>query len=117
MSVCRAAAADETRLLGNQFNVIPVANPPRRRQRQHGFVYCGGSPSFFAPILTPEPRLRGQNISSRGHNTCQSRLKNLLDALRISRCQSIFGAKNPLSPIGGIVVRFNLFDFGCKSGA
>jgi hypothetical protein len=28
MSVCRAAAADQTRLIGNQSNVIPVANPP-----------------------------------------------------------------------------------------
>ena len=29
MSIRRAAAADETRLLGNQLNVIPVANPAR----------------------------------------------------------------------------------------
>jgi hypothetical protein len=52
MSVCWAATANYARLFGNQSNVIPVANPPRRRQRQHGFVYCGGSAPLFALTLT-----------------------------------------------------------------
>jgi hypothetical protein len=112
MSVCRAATADETRLLGNQSNVIPVAKPPRRRQRQHAFVYCGGSPSLFAPILTGEPRFRGQAVCSPAHNTRQPRLESLLDALGVGRGQSIFGAKNPMSPICSFLVRLNLIDFG-----
>jgi len=114
MSICRAAAADETRLLGNPSNVIPVANPPRRRQRQHTLVYCSGSQSLFAPILTWEPRFRGQAVCSPAHHTRQPRLESLLDALGIGRGQSIFGTKNPMSPICSFLVRLNPFDFGCE---
>jgi hypothetical protein len=92
--------------------VIPVANPPRRRQRQHAFVYCGGSQSLFAPILTRKPRLRGEAICSLGHNIRQPRLEGLLHALGIGGGQSIFGAKNPMSPICSFLVRLNLSDFG-----
>src|SRR5262249_3034852 len=113
MSICRAAAADETRLLGNQSNVIPVANPPRRRQRQHTLVYCGGSPLLFASILTWEPRFRGQAVCSLAHNTRQPCPESLLDALGIGVGQRIFGTKNAMSPICGFLVRLNLFDFGC----
>jgi hypothetical protein len=112
MSICWAAAADETRLLGNQSNVIPVANPPRRRQRQHTLVYCSGSQSLFAPILTWEPRFRGQAVCSPAHHTRQPRLESLLDALGIGGGQSIFGAKNPMSPICSFLVRLNPLDFG-----
>jgi hypothetical protein len=47
MSVCRAAAADETRLLGNQSNVLPIANPPRRRQRQHALSIAAPQRRFL----------------------------------------------------------------------
>jgi hypothetical protein len=94
--------------------VIPVANPPRCRQRQHAFVYCGGSQSHFAPILTPELRFREQAICSLSHNTRQLLLESLLDALGIGRGQSIFGAKNPVSPICSFLVRLNPFDFRCE---
>src|SRR6516164_7900646 len=112
MSVCWAATTDETRLPGNQSNVIAVANPPRRRQRQHAFVYCGGSQSLFAPILTGEPRFRGQAVCSLAHNTRQPCLESLLHSLSIGRGQSIFGAKNAMSPFCGLLVRLNPFDFG-----
>jgi hypothetical protein len=112
MSVCRAAAADKTRLLGNQSYVIAVANPPRCRQRQHAFVYWGCSPSLCAPTLIREPRFRGEAICSLGHNTRQSRLESLLDAPGIRRYQSIFGATTPVSPICSFLVRLNLSDFG-----
>ena len=114
MSICRAAAADETRLLGNQSNVIPVANPPVRRQRQHALVYCGSSQLLFARILTREPRFRGQVVCSPAHNIRQPCPESLLDALSIGRSQSIFGAKNPMSPICGFLVRLNPYDFGCE---
>jgi hypothetical protein len=48
MRIRRAAAADQTRLLGNQFNVIAIANPARRRQRQHCFIYDSDPPLSFA---------------------------------------------------------------------
>jgi hypothetical protein len=91
--------------------VIPVANPPRRRQQQHALVYCGSSPSLFASILTREPRFRGQAVCSPAHNTRQPCLEGLLEALGIGRAQSIFGAKNPMSPIRSFLVRLNPFDF------
>jgi hypothetical protein len=94
--------------------VLPVANPPRRRQRQHALVYCGGSQSLFAPILTRKPRFRRQAICSLGHNIRQPRLEGLLDALGIRRGQSSFGTKNPMSPICSFLVRLNPFDFRCE---
>jgi hypothetical protein len=112
MSVCRAAAADKTRLLGNRAYVIPVANPPRGRQRQHAFVYRGCSTPLFAPKLTREPRFAGKTICSLGHNTRQPSLESLLDAPGIRRYQSIFGATTPVSPICSFLVRLNLSDFG-----
>jgi hypothetical protein len=94
--------------------VIPVANSPRRRQQQHALVYCGGSQSLFAPILTREPRFRGQAVCGPAHNTRQPCLESLLDALGIGRGQSIFGAKNSMSPICSFLVRLNPFDFSCE---
>jgi hypothetical protein len=41
-------------------------------------------------------------------------LESLLDALGIGRGQSIFGAKNPMSPICSFLVRLNPFDFRCE---
>jgi hypothetical protein len=55
MGVCRPAAADETRLLGDRSNVISVANPARRWQRQHAFIHNSNSPPFLAPIRTAKP--------------------------------------------------------------
>ena len=67
---------------------------------------------LFAPMLSLEPRFRGQAISSLGHNTRQLRLESPLDALGIGRGQGIFSAKNPVSPICSFLVRLNPFDFG-----
>jgi hypothetical protein len=41
-------------------------------------------------------------------------LESLLDALGIGPGQSIFGAKNPVSPICSLLVRLNPFDFSCE---
>jgi hypothetical protein len=46
--------------------------------------------------------------------TRQLRLESLLDALSVGRGQSIFGAKNPVSPICGFLVRLNPLDFSCE---
>jgi hypothetical protein len=37
MGVRGSAAANQARLLGNEPDVIPVANPARLRQRQHAY--------------------------------------------------------------------------------
>ena len=38
MSISGTATANQARLLGNGFDVLPVANTPRRRQSEHGFI-------------------------------------------------------------------------------
>ena len=91
MGVRRPAAADQTRLLGNQFNMIPVANPARCRQRERALIYSSGPPLLSVAIPTRELRpgfLRHVLIScSLGHNIRQPRLKSLLDAaLSAWRC-------------------------------
>jgi hypothetical protein len=48
VGICRASAADETSLLGDGFNMLPVANASRCWQRQHAFIDNSGSPSFPA---------------------------------------------------------------------
>jgi hypothetical protein len=90
----------------------PDANSPRRRQRQHAFVYRDHSSSLFAPILMRELQFSGRAICSPGRNTRQPRLESLLDAFSIGRRQTIFGAENPVSPICRFPVRLNLSDFG-----
>src|SRR5262245_61966468 len=39
MSIGRTAAADQAWLLGNGFDVVSVANPARRWQCEHSFIY------------------------------------------------------------------------------
>jgi hypothetical protein len=51
---------------------------------------------------------------SLGHNTRQSRLESLFDALGIGRGQSVFGGKHPLSPIHSILGRVEVLQFGCQ---
>ena len=38
MGIGGTATANQARLLGNGFDVLPVANTPRRRQSEHGFI-------------------------------------------------------------------------------
>ena len=66
VGIGRAAAADQTRLLGNRFDMLPVANPTRRRQCQYAFVDSGGS----APLLA---------------STGLTRLSSLRRAVRLQR--------------------------------
>jgi hypothetical protein len=116
MGVRWLAAADQARLLGNQSNVVTVANPAWHRQREHALIYRSGSPPIFALIRTREPRpgfLRHGPIScSLKHKTLQPRTKSLLDALGIRRGQSVFGGKYLLSPICSILRRVKVLQFG-----
>ena len=61
MGIRGAAAANQTRLLGNIFNVIPVTNPARRWQRQHALINNSGPPLFFASIQ--RRCTRGRSVS------------------------------------------------------
>ena len=43
VSIRRTPAADQARLLGYRFDMLPVANPTRRRQCQYALVDRGAS--------------------------------------------------------------------------
>ena len=56
MSIRRPAAADQARLLGNQFNMLAVANPARCRQRRVRFCLQQWLRAAFASIRTRSRR-------------------------------------------------------------
>ena len=112
MGVRWPAAADQTRLLGNQANVITVTNPARRRQREHALIYNSGCPTLSAPIRTPQSRPRFSRIWRVGRNICQLGLESLLDVLGIACSQSVFVGKYPLSPICSILGRVKVLQSG-----
>ena len=49
MGICGASTANETRLLGDRFDMLAIANAPRRCQPQHAFINNLGS-SFPASL-------------------------------------------------------------------
>src|SRR5215472_2846021 len=112
VGVCWPAAADQTRLLGNQSNVITVTNPAWRRQREHALIYNSARPTLSAPIRTPQSRPRFSRIWKIGCNICQLGLESLLDVLGIACSQSVFGGKYLLSPIGSILGRVKVLPSG-----
>jgi hypothetical protein len=48
MGIRRAAAANQARLLGNRFNVVPIANATRRWKYQGALV-----DPFLRPLRSP----------------------------------------------------------------
>jgi hypothetical protein len=70
MGIGGTAAADKARLLGNRFNMLPVANPARRRQGQYGLVdNSSRSPPFSSMVLSFVRDLR--SIRSAGSDVSQ----------------------------------------------
>jgi hypothetical protein len=116
MGVRRPAPTEQARLLGNQSDVIAVANPAWCRQREHALIYGSGFPPLSAVIRTRQNRprfLRYKLIIWRlGRNIRQLGLESLLDALGIGRGQSVFGGKHPLRPICSILGRVKVLQFG-----
>ncbi len=116
MGICRLTAADEAWLLGHQSHVIAVANPARRRQCQHAFIcHRGLSPCSIRMRKWRFSVLQHQGtICSIDRKNRQSRLESLLNALSIGCGQSVFGAKNLLSPVGRSLGRRNLLEIDQK---
>ena len=108
--------ADQAWLLGNRFDMLPVPNAPRRRQCQYGLVDNGRlSPLFSSRRLmmirvVPAMRL----IYRLARKACQLGFERLLDALGIGWSQAVFGAEHPMSPIGRLLGRTNVREFGRK---
>jgi hypothetical protein len=102
--ICRASAANEASLLGDRLDMLAVANSARRSQCQPAFVDDHG-PSFPASFgQTVFGFLRSfRGVCGKGRDF---QVEGLLNVLGIGRRQSVFGAKDPLSPtcsfIGGV---------------
>src|ERR1700746_1963761 len=65
MCVCRAPTADQARLFGDRFDMVPVANPARHRQGQNRFVdgsllLIANSPLPCRPFRIGRFRTRGR---------------------------------------------------------
>src|SRR5713101_4721083 len=99
VSVSGTPAADQARLLGNRFDVVPIANPTRRWQRQYAFIDNRNSLPLFASTS-----MRGWGFRflckgstcSVGCNARQPRLESQLHALSIACSQTIFGANSAM---------------------
>ena len=107
MGIGGTAAADKARLLGNRFNMLPVANPARRRQSQYGLVdNSSRSPPFSSMRRTVLSFVRDlRSIRSAGSDVSQPIFEHLLNARGVGCRQGIFGAKNSVSPIRSVVSR------------
>jgi hypothetical protein len=96
VSIGRASAADKARLLGDRSDMLPVANATRRRKRQHAFVDNSGSASFRQSIFRFVRNVPfAYGVCGNGSDL---RLKCLLNVLGIGCSQTVFVAKNPMSP-------------------
>jgi hypothetical protein len=69
--------ADETRLLSNRFDMLPIANAAWRRQGQHGFI-DRGSPSPLASSWIRKCRF-GRITYRLGLDAGQARLEGLFN--------------------------------------
>src|SRR5262245_31078472 len=105
VSIRRASATNQARLLGNRFDVITVANASQRRQRQHGLVDHGRSSSSFwptplSPLLSvPTSRLL---FRLRAKNR-QLGMERLLNMFGVGCGQTVFSAKNPMRPVSRVL--------------
>ena len=115
MGVRRSSATEQTGLLGNRFDVVPVTDSgaaPERRARSYRLPWTAA-----ASLLRPNP---GGMLSAVGqippgvglHDLCsigcqgrQSRLKGLLDALGICCRKSVLFHQAPVRPDCGVLIR------------
>jgi hypothetical protein len=103
MSIRRAATADEARLLGNRFDMIPVANATRCWERECALIYHRAAAPAFGSIWTADRRLNLRWGLHRIPKARQPLLESLLYAFGINCGQTVFGAHNPMCPICGFL--------------
>jgi hypothetical protein len=104
VGISRAPAANKAWLLGNRFDVLPIANPTRHWERQDAFVnYTGSAPLYWHRWASKRRLnlLHPQSIAGVAPKACQPRLKCCPNTRGICCSESVFGAKNPMSPTCG----------------
>jgi hypothetical protein len=106
MGIRRAAAADEARLLGNRFDMFPIANPTRCGQSQHGLInnsrlppthFCSMCPMFLVLVRNGWFVFR---FALKSRQLVSERQLNVRD---VGSSEGAFDTKNPMSPIRGVV--------------
>jgi hypothetical protein len=84
MSIRGASTANKTWQLSDRSNVLPIADPTRRWERQDAFVNDSGCAPFFASHRTLGRGLDRRPINGVGYKVCQPRLESHLNARGIS---------------------------------
>jgi hypothetical protein len=122
-------ATDQARLLGNEPDVIAVADPPWLGESKHALVNSFGAPlPSAAEVNARRPWLQAQRSCcpvSQFRRRCwlsvicgerrQSRSKRVLDALGVCRQQSILFAQAAVCPCRGIITRAEFIEFRDES--
>jgi hypothetical protein len=105
MGIRGAPPTNKAWLLGNRFDMLPIANSTRRWEGQDAFVNNSGCAALFGSHQTRGSALYRRSINRIDCEVCQPRPEGCLDALGVGYRQSVFVAKNPMSPTGGFIGR------------
>ena len=107
MCVRWQTAANQTRLLGNRFDVVPIANSPRLRSRQCSLVDPHGLQRLLCRTWVDPVRSRwlGKHICGMGGKPCQSRFEGFLAALSLCRRHTVLGAQVSVCPTRRVITR------------
>ena len=97
--------------------MVPVANPARLRQGQHGFVNRPRprTASSLVPIIRAgrwRYGLLGLLVRTRGRKRRQLGPKSLLHALGVRHRQVILLAQGPVRPNCRVIANAKVFEFG-----
>src|SRR5262245_37114741 len=98
VGVGRAATANQARLLGHRFDMLPIANATRRREGQHSLVntYL----RFLAALTGPRPL--NQILLSSWNKICELCLECLLNLFSVGCSECVFIRDNLTSPGRGV---------------
>ena len=118
VGICRASATDETRLLGDKFDVIAISNTPRLRvhedclvnrlPRRPSFPAAGVLGTGWMCILL---ELRDPSFGAVNGKARKLGPKRLLNMLGVGRIELVLFLHPPVRPLGGIVLAANLVQF------
>ena len=96
----RSPPADQAGQLGDRFDVVPIADPPRRRQCQHGLV--DSRPSPFVSLRQSMVSILWfiYRFTRKDH---QPGLEGFFDREGISVNKCIFLTESTMSPTCGLI--------------
>ena len=116
MRIRRLAAANQTRLLGHESDMVAVANPARLGQGQGALVdRLGRTPCFLGVFWVRQrawlrPRLTPVSVGPPWRrNVCQLRLERVLDPLGIGCGEPFFSASDRCAHMPASSLEVNAF--------